>query len=70
MASIKNLETRCIKSGYDKEIVYGILSQAKNLERSLMPRNRTITCKDKILVDMGSFDKEQWLNLQRILMIF
>ena len=42
-SAIKNLETRCINSRYDVEIVSSILNQAKNLTRSLVPKKTSPT---------------------------
>ena len=42
ISSIKDLEIRCINSGYDKRIIDGILNQSGNLTRSLVKRDRTV----------------------------
>ena len=42
ISSIKDLEIRCINSGYDKRIIDGILGQSGNLTRSLVKRDRTV----------------------------
>jgi len=48
-SAIKNLEVRCINSGYDKKIVQGILSQARTLNRSLVKMDRYTNNSQKII---------------------
>jgi hypothetical protein len=42
IVAIRNLQERCIKSGYDQEIVDGILQEAVNIPRSLRKKPKTI----------------------------
>ena len=65
LLAIDNLKSRCINSGYDIEIINGILDQAKNLKRSLVSKGKSNDDRKKIIrwvILSGTFYEKLALN--------